>query len=175
MEYIALLRIVLLSAVRNINFPSVDGHYGPPVQLPLLAYTNLTNQLPIARDQDTTGLKAKYNVIMIFTGPKMKFPTCPVFQNLVFPMHFQQRIGAKCHMNEGNVQGIQPYPADFLHVGNLICGLKSGATVVVSITAILNNTIILAVFNLRTLIASKHQRTIVLISNCCWQMVTLYS
>ena len=43
MEYITLLRIVLLSAVRNINFPSVDGHYGPPVQSPLLAYTNLTN------------------------------------------------------------------------------------------------------------------------------------
>ena len=52
----------------------------------------------------------------------MKFPTCPVFQNLVFPTHFQQRIQAKCHTNEGNVQGIQPYPADFMHVGNLIFG-----------------------------------------------------
>ena len=31
MEYITLLGIVLLSAVRNINFPSVDRHYGPPV------------------------------------------------------------------------------------------------------------------------------------------------
>ena len=26
--------------------------------------------------------------IDVYTGPKMKFPTCPVFQNLVFPTHF---------------------------------------------------------------------------------------
>ena len=46
--------------VSSQKYTSVDRHYGPPVQLPLLAYTNLTNQLP--RDQDATGLKAKHNV-----------------------------------------------------------------------------------------------------------------
>ena len=49
--------------VSSQKYTSVDRHYGPPVQSPLLAYTNSTNQLP--RDQDATGLKAKHNVIMI--------------------------------------------------------------------------------------------------------------
>ena len=49
--------------VSSQKYTSVDRHHGPPVQSPLLAYTNSTNQLP--RDQDATGLKAKHNVIMI--------------------------------------------------------------------------------------------------------------
>ena len=50
--HITLLRIVLLPAVRNMNFPSVDRHYGPPVQSLLLAYTNLTNYIEIKTPPD---------------------------------------------------------------------------------------------------------------------------
>ena len=51
--HITLLRVILLSAVRNINFTSVDRLYGPPVQSPLIACTHATE------------LKAKHNVIKL--------------------------------------------------------------------------------------------------------------
>ena len=60
-------------------------------------------------------------LMILFTGPKIRFPIRFVFQNVTFPhisYTYLAEDRATFHANEGKVEKILPYPTDFLHVGN---------------------------------------------------------